>query len=148
MTVTVARPSISLDCARAVVARALERAHELDKQVAIAVVDESGNLVAFARMDQTPYSTIQIATDKAYSAATTRKSTADWFETIKTDEPLRAGAAIGTNRLIVFGGGQMIEFEGKVIGAIGVSGSHWSNDIDIGTAGIGAIPEFLSRSAG
>ncbi|MEQ3552741.1 heme-binding protein [Pseudonocardia nematodicida] len=136
---TVVKPTLSLDGARTAVDAALAHARALGVHVAVAVLDEAGHLLAFVRMDGAPYSTIQVATDKAYTAASTRKSTADWFETLQEDAPLRAGAVVGTDRLIVFGGGQPIEWDGVVVGAIGVSGSHWTNDTEIGSAGIAAL---------
>jgi uncharacterized protein GlcG (DUF336 family) len=135
----VVRKSITLEAAQLVINAAVAKAKELGKEVGMAVLDESGHLVSFARMDGAPYSTIQVGTDKAFTAAQTRKATADWFKTVQDDEPLRAGATAAHERLVVFGGGQVITYDGEVIGAIGVSGSHWSNDQVIGSAGIAAL---------
>ncbi|HWV55800.1 heme-binding protein [Pseudorhodoplanes sp.] len=141
MDVTVKKSSITCFAAQRMIDGSIKRATELGKTVSIAVLDEGGWLVAFARMPGAALSTVQVATDKAYTSATTGKSTQEWFDTIQADEPLRAGAAIGTNRLIVFGGGQPICWNGDVIGAIGVSGSHWTMDTEIGAAGIAALGE-------
>lgn len=137
--ITIRRTSISLGAAQRVIDAAVAKAKELEKDVSIVVLDESGHLVSFARMDDAPYSTVQVGTDKAFTAAQTRKATADWFTTVQEDAPLAAGATAAHERLVVFGGGQVITFGGEVIGAIGVSGSHWSNDQTIGSAGIAAL---------
>lgn len=134
--VVVRKAQISREYAAKMIERALERAKELEKNVSIAVVDDGGYLVAFARMDAANPSSVKIALDKAFTAATTRIATHKWFEIIENDAPLRAGAAIGVERLIVFGGGQPIVHEGAVVGAIGVSGGHWTGDTDIGSAAL------------
>lgn len=137
--VVIRKAQISREYATKMVERALERAKELEKNVSIAVVDDGGYLVAFARMDAANPSSVKIALDKAFTAATTRIATHKWFEIIENDAPLRAGAAIGVERLIVFGGGQPILHEGAVVGAIGVSGGHWTGDTDIGSAALGIL---------
>ncbi|MES2534254.1 MAG: heme-binding protein [Pseudomonadota bacterium] len=137
--VVVQKAVISLEYADKMIKRALERAVELEKNVAIAVVDDGGYLIAFARMDDANPSTVKIALDKAFTAATTRIATHKWFDIIENDAPLRAGAAIGVERLIVFGGGQPIMHEGMHVGAIGVSGGHWTGDTDIGSAALAIL---------
>lgn len=137
--VVVQKAVISRQYAEKMINRALERAAELEKNVAIAVVDDGGYLIAFARMDAANPSSVKIAIDKAFTAATTRIATHKWFEIIENDAPLRAGAAIGVERLIVFGGGQPILYKGMHVGAIGVSGGHWTGDTDIGSAALGIL---------
>lgn len=137
--IAVPKASISQSYAQKMIDKALDHATSMGKTVSIAVVDESGFLVSFARMNEANPSSVKIAIDKAYTAATTRIATHKWFDIIQNDEPLRAGAAIGVERLIVFGGGQPIVHEGACIGAIGVSGAHWTGDTEIGSAALQAI---------
>ncbi|WP_181780025.1 GlcG/HbpS family heme-binding protein [Pseudonocardia pini] len=137
--IAVPKFAIAVDCAQQMVDVARKHAESLGKQVSIAVCDESGFLVAFARMDDANPSSVKIALDKAYTAATTRIATHKWFEIVTTDEQLKVGAAVGVERMIVFGGGQPIVHEGAVIGAIGVSGGHWTGDTEIGTVALDAV---------
>jgi len=53
--------------------------------------------------------------------------------------PLAAGAPTGVDRLIVFGGGYPILIDNAVVGGIGVSGGHWSQDMDVAEAALAAI---------
>jgi uncharacterized protein GlcG (DUF336 family) len=103
------------------------------------VVDAGGHLNAFARMDGAPVITIQVATDKAYTAAGFGMATDQWHEFIKDDAPLAAGAPAQIDRLVTFGGGVPITADGHIIGGIGVSGGHWSDDMKIAGAGLAAI---------
>jgi uncharacterized protein GlcG (DUF336 family) len=50
------------------------------------------------------------------------------------------GAAPGIDRLVVFGGGYPIKVGGSVVGGIGVSGGHYSQDMDVAQAGLSAVP--------
>lgn len=111
---------------------ATQKATEKGIPSSIAVVDESGNLVAFSRMNGAALMTIEIATDKAYTAAAFGLATDAWHDFVKDDAPLAMGAPTGINRLIVFGGGLPVETpQGGRIGGIGLSGGHWSDDKEI-----------------
>jgi uncharacterized protein GlcG (DUF336 family) len=92
----------------------------------IAIVDESGVLKAFSRMDGATLLSVQVAQDKAYTAVGFGMPSDGWYDFIKDDPPLSAGATAGIDRLVVFGGGFPIEIDGARVGAIGLSGSHWS----------------------
>jgi uncharacterized protein GlcG (DUF336 family) len=104
----------------------------------IAVVDEGGVLKAFSRMDGAPLLSVEIAKDKAYTAVAFGIPTHEWFNFIKDDPPLLHGIT-KTPRLIVFGGGYPIQSEGSVIGAVGVSGGHYSQDMQVAEAGLAAL---------
>lgn len=136
---TVSKYSISAQAALDLIDVARSHAEKLGKHVSIAVVDDGGFLVAFTRMDGANPSSVQIATDKAYTASTTRVATHKWFEIVTTDEQLKVGAATGVDRMIVFGGGQPIVHEGRFLGAIGVSGGHWTGDREIGSVALASI---------
>ena len=56
---------------------------------------------------------------------------AAWHDFIKDDPPLAAGATTGIDRLVIFGGGFPITVDGAVVGGIGVSGGHYSEDSDV-----------------
>lgn len=103
------------------------------------MVDESGHLNAFARMDGAALLTIDIAQDKAYTAAGFGLGTDSWHEFVKDDAPLAMGAPTGIRRLIVFGGGLPITVDGQVVGGVGVSGGHWSDDVKIAKAALDVL---------
>ncbi len=127
--------SVTLDPAMAVVAAARERAEKLGVAMNIAVVDEGGNLVAFARMDGAWLGSIDISIKKAKTARYFDMNTG---EIGKLSQP---GGALyniehSNNGLITFPGGVPIKnAQGTVIGAIGVSGSTVENDHTVADAG-------------
>jgi uncharacterized protein GlcG (DUF336 family) len=140
MAATFDRPSVSTELAREMIDAAERKATEMGHPFVIAVVDDSGVLKAFSRMDGAALLSVQIAQDKAYTAAGFGLSTDGWHDFIKDDAPLALGAAPGIDRLIVFGGGFPIMVAGKIAGAIGVSGGHYTQDMDVAKAGLAVVP--------
>ena len=116
------------------------KAAEMGYPFVIAVVDDSGVLKAFSRMDGAPLLSVQVAQDKAYTAVGFGMATDAWHDFVKDDPPLAMGAAPGIDRLVVFGGGYPIKVGGAVVGGIGVSGGHYSQDMDVAQAGLSAVP--------
>ena len=86
-----------------------QKAAEMGHPFVIAIVDDSGVLKAFSRMDGAPLLSVQVAQDKAYSAVGFGMATDAWHDFVKDDPPLAMGAAPGIDRLIVFGGGYPIK---------------------------------------
>jgi uncharacterized protein GlcG (DUF336 family) len=140
---TIIKHSIDAETAERAIAAAAKKATELNLRMCIAVTDESGDLKAFLRMDGTPKLSLQIAQDKAYTAASFSMPTHAWFDFIKNDPPLLHGIT-HTPRLIVFGGGFPIKLEGEIVGAIGLSGGHYTHDMECARAGLQAIGAEMS----
>ena len=138
MSVSVTRRSISSETAGRLLDAGEAAASAHGKPMILAVVDESGVLKAFRRMDGAPLLSVELAIDKAFTAVSFGMPSHAWFDFIKDDEPLRLGI-IKTNRLVVFGGGYPIVHEGEVIGGIGVSGGHYSEDMKIAEAALAAL---------
>ena len=135
---TFVKHSIDAGMAEKAVAAAAQKAADLKLKMCIAVADEAGDLKAFVRMDGAPKLSIQISQDKAYTAAAYSMPTHSWFEFIKNDPPLLHGIT-HTPRLVVFGGGFPIMLKGEMIGAIGLSGGHYSQDMECARAALEAI---------
>ena len=135
---TIVKRSIDAKTAGQAVEGAAKKAAELGLRMCIAVTDEVGDLKAFRRMDGAPKLSIEIATNKAYTAASFGMPTHAWFEFIKNDPPLLHGIT-HTPRLVVFGGGFPIHLEGEIVGAIGLSGGHYSQDMECARAALAAI---------
>ncbi|HVS42943.1 MAG TPA: heme-binding protein [Candidatus Dormibacteraeota bacterium] len=131
--------SISTELARQMIQAAERKATEMGHPFVIAIVDESGVLKALSRMDGAALLSVQIAQDKAYTAAGFGLSTDAWHEFIKDDPPLAAGAMDGIDRLVVFGGGYPIKLDGQVIGGVGVSGGHYTQDMEVAQAALAAV---------
>jgi uncharacterized protein GlcG (DUF336 family) len=139
MAATFERLSVTAELARAMIEAAETKAGEMGHPFVIAVVDDSGVLKAFSRMDGAALLSVQIAQDKAYTAAGFGLATDAWHDFVKDDAPLAMGAAPGIDRLIVFGGGYPIKICDAVVGAIGVSGGHYSQDMEVARAGLSAV---------
>jgi uncharacterized protein GlcG (DUF336 family) len=140
MAATFDRTSVSTELAKAMIDAAERKAADMGHPFVIAVVDDSGVLKAFSRMDGAALLSVQIAQDKAYTAAGFGLSTDAWHDFVKDDAPLAMGAASGIDRLIVFGGGFPVIIGGKIAGAIGVSGGHYTQDMDVAKAGLAVVP--------
>lgn len=133
------KASITLEAAERIIKAAEAKAQVMGKAMCIAVCDEDGTLKAFKRMDGAALLSVQIAQDKAYTAISFGGlSTEGWFDFIKNDEPLRLGI-VKTDRLIVFGGGYAIKSGEDIIGGIGVSGGHYTEDMEVAKAGLEAL---------
>ncbi len=130
--------SVSTAVAHRMIEAAERKAAEMGHAFVIAVVDESGVLKAFSRMDGAALMSVQIAQDKAYTAAGFGISTDGWHDFIKDDAPLAHGAVGGIDRLVVFGGGYPIVLDGQIIGGVGVSGGHYTQDMEIARAALAA----------
>lgn len=139
MADTYDKASVSSAMAHRMIAAAEEHASTMGHPFVIAIVDESGILKAFSRMDGAALLSVQIAQDKAYTAAGFGLSTDAWHDFIKDDPPLAAGAPAGIDRLVVFGGGYPIHIDGKIVGGVGVSGGHYSQDMEVAQAALRAL---------
>ena len=99
------------------------KAQELGVEAAIVVVDESGRLAGALRMDNALWVTPEIAQAKAVTASAFRATTAELEERWQ-GRPLFAASIVGLGpgRFLVGKGGVPIIVDGRVIGAVGVSG--------------------------
>ena len=125
--------------AKRIVDAILEKALQLQKAAVIAVADAHGELIAFARMDGAPLSSIRVATNKAWTAARERKSTKEIGDKIRHPEKGFDIAFYGDSRFVGWGGGLPIWRNGEVVGAIGVSGLSSAEDIALATVGLERI---------
>lgn len=125
--------------ARVMIAGATKKAEELGIPMCIAVVDESGYLLGFERMDGGKPLSTHLAQDKAFTAAISKKSTEAYNE-ICVPGSLSNGinTAMG-GRFSIVGGGIPVMVDGALVGAIGISGGRPEEDIQCAEAGIAAL---------
>lgn len=127
---------LDIEDARKIVAAATRKAQEIGVPMCIAVSDDSGNLVAFERLDGGKVTSITIAIDKAYTAAAAKKATHEYGAASQPGAPAYGiNSAIG-GRLIVVGGGLPIMVGGAVVGSIGVSSGTPAQDLMVAQAGV------------
>nr|WP_295971290.1 heme-binding protein [uncultured Bacillus sp.] len=121
------------------------KAEELGIKVNGAIVDEGANLKAFIRMDEAALLSSGIAQNKAYTAAAFGKATDEWYSLIK-DEPALLTGIVHTDRLVVFGGGIPLFYNGVVVGGIGVSGGTSEEDVICAKAGLAVFEQHATLS--
>ncbi len=114
-----------------------QRAEADQLGLAAAVVDAHGELIAFLRTDGCPLPSIQIAQNKAYTAAREGIESKELGERSKTEGfPM---TNFGELRYVTWGGGVPVIIDNEVVGAVGVSGLAEADDIDIAKAGVMSI---------
>ncbi len=120
---------------------AVEKAAELGLRINVAVTDPGGNLAAFLRMPGAFLHSIDIAIDKAYTAAGFGFPTSQWEGALPPGSLLREGIQ-HRPRLVSFGGGLPIVIEDRLIGGVGVSGGSEDEDELCAAAAIAAIKKL------
>ncbi|MGI8959481.1 MAG: GlcG/HbpS family heme-binding protein [Bryobacteraceae bacterium] len=109
------------------------------KAAVISVCDAHGDLIAFARLDGAPLSSITIAMNKAYSAARERKPTHEIGNAARNPEKGFDIGYFGDPKFTGWGGGVPIWKDGRVVGAVAVSGLPQAEDIELAEMGVAAI---------
>jgi len=108
----------------------------------IAIVDESGHLVAFRRMDDAKFFSIEIAITKAFAASGARKATKEIGPATQPGAPGYGAQALLGGRFTTLPGGIPLVVKGAVVGAIGISGGSTAEDQEVAEA---AVADFNSR---
>src|SRR6202158_3199419 len=121
--------------AKQIIDRIVAQALHMKKAAVIAVADSQGDLIAFARMDGAPVSSIRIAANKAWTAARERKSTQDIGEKARHPEKGHDISYYGDPKFVGWGGGIPLWRDGEVVGAVAVSGLSSSEDVVLATLG-------------
>jgi len=134
---------LSLEDARFLVAGARAKAEEIGVPMCIAVCDESGQLIAFERMDGGKITSTIIAQDKAYTAAGAKRTTESYGAASQPGSPAYGiNSAIG-GRLLVVGGGLPVIVDGEVVGGIGLSSGTPAQDIECAQAGVALFMQTI-----
>src|SRR5579862_8422525 len=114
----------------------VQKALQMKKPAVVAVADSHGELLALARMDGAPLSSIRVAANKAWTAARERKPTKDIGDKVRHPEKGFDIAYYGDDRFVGWGGGLPVSKNGHIVGGIGVSGLSSAEDIALATVGI------------
>lgn len=130
---------ISHEAALAAIEAGVAKVRELGQPSCLAIVDAGGNLLAFLRVDDASFGTVEIAQNKAYTAAALRAPTEKWMEVTQPGAELYGLERSTSRPLVLFAGGIPIIDNGVVIGGVGVSGGPADTDIAIARAMVSAI---------
>jgi glc operon protein GlcG len=131
--------------AKRVVDLIVENALQMRKAVVVAVADCRGELVAFARMDAAPVSSVIIAMNKAWTAARTGKPTQEIGEKVKDPQKGHDISYYGDPRFVGWGGGIPVWKDGDVAGAVAVSGLSSKEDSFLAGLGVDLIKQNSDR---
>ena len=138
LSVAVPQSVVSAEAVSVALEAAVAKAAELGVKINVAVADSGGNLSGFLRMPGAFVQSIDIAIDKAYTAAGFGFPTKDWMKLIGHDDGMKFGFS-ARPRLVVFGGGLPLRANGELIGGIGVSGASEEQDEICARAALDAI---------
>ena len=130
---------ITLKDAQKIIAAAEDKAAEIGQPMNIAVADAGGNLIAHARMDGAWLGSIDISIKKAYTSRAFDISTKDLAGHSQSGGQFFGIHASNDGRIMIFAGGVPLKRDGKVIGAIGVSGGSGEQDHAVAEAGAAAF---------
>lgn len=130
---------VRLEDARRVIAAAEKKAQQIKQPMNIAVVDEGGNLVAHVRMDGAWIGSIDISINKAFTSRAFDISTKDLAAHSQSGGQFFGIHVSNHCRIMIFAGGIPLKRDGKVVGAIGVSGGSGEQDHAVAEAGAAAF---------
>jgi uncharacterized protein GlcG (DUF336 family) len=130
---------IKLEDARRVIAAAETKAEEIGQPMNIAVADEGGNLVSHIRMDGAWIGSIDISIKKAYTSRAFDIATKDLAAHSQSGGQFFGINASNDGKIMIFAGGIPLKINGKVVGAIGVSGGSGEQDQEVAEAGESAF---------
>lgn len=130
---------MTLEDARRVIAAAEKKAEEIGQPMNIAVADEGGNLVSHVRMDGAWLGSVDISINKAFTARAFDISTKDLAVQSQPGKQFYGIHVSNHGRVMIFAGGIPLKKNGKVVGAIGVSGGAGDQDQSVAEAGAAAF---------
>ncbi|MGW4462912.1 GlcG/HbpS family heme-binding protein [Micromonospora sp. NPDC004704] len=130
---------LKLADARKVIAAAEARANEIGQPENIAVVDAGGNLIAHVRMDGAWFGSVDVSINKAWTARAFDIQTKDLATNTQPGQQFFGFNTTNNGRVVIFAGGIPLVRDGKMIGAIGVSGGMGDQDQSVAEAGAGAL---------
>ena len=131
--------AVKLEDARRVISAAEKKAREIGQPMNIAVADEGGNIVAHVRMDNAWIGSIDIAMKKAYTSRAFEIETKELAKHAQSGGEFFGVHVSNNGKVMIFAGGIPLKRDGKVVGAIGVSGGSGDQDHAVAAAGAAAF---------
>lgn len=119
---------LNLQIAKKIAEFAEEKAKEIKVPMVISVVDDGGHVILVHRMEDSLLASIDISLNKAYTAVSLKMPT-DKLKDLCQQEGALYGIQHTNNRIVIFGGGIPFKYNGKVVGAVGISGGSVEEDM-------------------
>jgi uncharacterized protein GlcG (DUF336 family) len=132
-------PKLTLDDARLVLEGSEAKAKEIGIDMDIAVVDDGGHLLAFIRMDKARITSIDVAINKAFTAACARRATHEYAALAGAGGPAFGMHTSNQGRFMIVGGGLPIFVDGIIAGGVGCSSGSAEQDREVAQAGINRL---------
>ena len=129
--------NLSLEKARKIIRAGEKKAKEMNLSAVFAVVNSEGNLIIEERMDNAILVSVEVAYKKAYTAAALKLNTQDLTALVQPGAMFYGLQS--DSKYIVFGGGMLLKVDGKIVGAVGVSGGSAQEDMEIAKACVKAF---------
>jgi uncharacterized protein GlcG (DUF336 family) len=136
-------PRLTLADARLALEGAENRAREIGIDMDIAVVDDGGHHLAFIRMDKARVTSIDVAINKAFTAACARRATHEYAAVAGAGGPAFGIHASNQGRFMIVGGGLPIFVNGIIAGGVGCSSGSPEQDRDVAQAGVDRLLSHL-----
>lgn len=134
---------MSLALANALIEKVRKKAEQMGVNVVVAVSDKSGRPVAVQCMDGAYIASFDIAINKTYTSASLKMSTEQLGRLSQPGQDLYGIQFTNDGKIVIFGGGEVLEYEGKIVGALGVSGGSAAEDTAIAAYGREVFKEVL-----
>ena len=122
---------------------AMQSAIEMGVDIVAAVSDKAGRPVAVQCMDGAYIASFDIALNKTYTSASLKMSTAQLAELSQPGQDLYGIQFTNNGKIVIFGGGEVLEYDGQIVGALGVSGGTAAQDTAIAAYGKKVFKEVL-----
>ena len=135
---------MTLELAKSLIERIEQKAKEIGLAAVIAVSDQAGRITAVHCMDGAYIASYDIAVNKTFTSAGLKMSTAKLAELAQPGQPLYGIQHTNEGKIVIFGGGEPLEVEGKIIGALGVSGGTAEQDTMLAAYGKEIFKEVIS----
>ncbi len=135
---------MTLALAKSLIEKVEQKAKEIGLNAVIAVSDQSGRVTAVHCMDDAYIASYDIAVNKTFTAASLKMSTAELANLSQPGQSLYGIQYTNGGKIVIFGGGEPLEVDGKIIGALGVSGGTAQQDTMLAAYGKEMLKEVIS----
>jgi uncharacterized protein GlcG (DUF336 family) len=137
---------MNLQIAKALIEKVEQKAKETGVNAVIAVSDAAGRIVAVHSMDDAYIASYDIAVNKTFTSAGLKMSTAELAQLAKPGGSLYGIQHTNEGKIVIFGGGEPLKVEDKIIGALGVSGGTAEHDTMLAAYGKEVLKEVIRVS--
>jgi uncharacterized protein GlcG (DUF336 family) len=135
--------NIPLSTAKKLIDEIEKKAEQIGVKAVIAVGNSSGNIIAVHSMDDAYIASYDIAVNKVFTSVALKMPTKQLAELAAPNGSLYGIQFTNNGKIIIFGGGEPLESNGKIIGGLGVSGGNAQQDTMLGEFGRDKFLELI-----